>query len=123
MKHITSEGYNGSNYTVKTSDGYILDIFRVNTISKNNDASSDEDCSSEEINRPVVLLMHGFLSSSDDFTLPGLNRNRLAFYLADKGYDVFVGNSRGNIYGRRHTSLNPNKDSAFWQFWYVNKKM
>lgn len=37
--------------------------------------------------------------------------------LADEGYDVWMGNYRGNIYGRNHIKLSPN-ERKFWDFSY-----
>lgn len=38
-----------------------------------------------------------------------------AFVFADAGFDVWLGNNRGNLYGQNHTSLTP-KDKEFWDF-------
>jgi pimeloyl-ACP methyl ester carboxylesterase len=34
------------------------------------------------------------------------------------GYDVWLGNNRGNKYSRNHKVLDPNKNSEFWKFSY-----
>ena len=39
----------------------------------------------------------------------------MGFILADSGYDVFLGNSRGGTYSRRHTKWDP-RDDRFWEF-------
>lgn len=38
--------------------------------------------------------------------------------MAEEGFDVWMGNARGNYYSRRHVRLNPNAilSTAFWQF-------
>ncbi|XP_059055758.1 lipase 3-like [Achroia grisella] len=89
-------GYPVEQHEVTTSDGYILTFFRIP-----NDG-------------PVAFLMHGTLSSSDDFLTIGSNSG-LAYLLADAGYDVWLGNARGNVHSRRHVSLSPSC-KEFWAF-------
>ena len=38
--------------------------------------------------------------------------------MAEEGFDVWLGNARGNYYSRRHTTLNPDSrsDLKFWDF-------
>lgn len=40
----------------------------------------------------------------------------LAYVLADKGYDVWMGNTRGNKYSRSHKYLDPDNDNDFWDY-------
>ena len=39
-----------------------------------------------------------------------------AFIMAKAGYDVWLGNQRGNKYSRQHKYLNPDVDEAYWKF-------
>jgi len=84
---------------VTTEDGYILSLFRIKLPTTKQGA-------------PVVFLQHGFLASADSWVING--DNSPAFLLAKEGYDVWLGNNRGNKYSRRHSELDPNKDQAFW---------
>ena len=33
-----------------------------------------------------------------------------------KGYDIWLGNQRGTKYSTEHTTLNPKKDKAYWEY-------
>ncbi|XP_073959258.1 lipase 3-like [Choristoneura fumiferana] len=71
--------------------------------------------SNPNVNRPVVFLMHGLQSSSADWVVMGPGKG-LAYILAEEGFDVWLGNSRGNVYSRRHLWLDPDSDVDFWKF-------
>lgn len=61
-----------------------------------------------------MFLQHGILASSADWVLSGPDK-ALGFILADLGYDVWLGNARGNTYSRHHTQMS-NSDKKYWDF-------
>lgn len=61
---------------------------------------------------PPVILIHGIADSSDSFIMN--NKKSPAFVFAKMGYDVWLGNARGNKYSRRHGSLNSKTDWSYW---------
>ncbi|XP_055901808.1 lipase 3-like [Eupeodes corollae] len=103
---IADHGYPFEEHTVQTSDGYVLTMHRIPYSGR---VESDEDEP-----RPVAFLMHGILCSSSDWVLLGPD-NALAYLLSDAGYDVWLGNARGNTYSREHVKLNP-LFGSFWNF-------
>jgi len=54
---------------------------------------------------PVALMQHGLFSSADMWTANGVNSP--AFLLADEGFDVWLGNNRGNKWARKNTHIDP----------------
>lgn len=68
----------------------------------------------KNVKKPVVLIQHGLFSCSDGFLLNGPN-DAIAYNFADKGYDVWLGNARGNIYSRNNTKISVDHP-YFWSF-------
>jgi len=104
---IESRGYPLEVHHVVTEDGYILEMKRIPGSPKchHHDGQSG---------KKPVLLQHGMFSS-DHVYLLNSNENALAFVLADRCFDVWLANSRGNTYSRRHITLSPD-EKPFWDF-------
>lgn len=62
----------------------------------------------------VVLFQHGLTDDSSGVCLNEPS-NSLAFWLADQGYDVWLGNNRGNGISMTNTRFTANQD-GFWDF-------
>ncbi|XP_045487668.1 lipase 1 [Pieris rapae] len=104
---IKKYGYPFEHHHVITQDGYILGLHRI---------PHGRDQNNTPGKRPAVLVMHGILSSSADFVLMGPG-TALAYILAEAGFDVWLGNARGNYFSRQHLTLNPNDGKgSFWDF-------
>lgn len=101
---VVRHGYQAETHTVKTEDGYLLNMHRI--------PCGRQGCD-DNVRQPV-FLQHGILASSADWVLSGPEKG-LGFILADLGYDVWLSNLRGNTYSRHHTTYSTN-DKEFWDF-------
>lgn len=99
---IRNKGYPAEEHDVLTKDGYILSIQRIRSRSETNQP------------KPVVFLQHGLLDASSTWVV-NFPTQSLGFILADYGFDVWLGNMRGNTYGRHHIKYNTNQNE-FWDF-------
>ena len=63
--------------------------------------------------KPVVYLQHCLCGSADDYVINGED-NSLGIRLANLGYDVWLGNNRGNKYSLGASKKMSNK--RFWDF-------
>ncbi|XP_055376048.1 lipase 1-like [Condylostylus longicornis] len=94
---IEKYGYPVERHNITTEDGFILQVHRIP--------------------RPgaiPVFLQHGLLASSAEWIVMGPEKG-LGYYLYQLGYDVWMGNMRGNRYSRNHIKFNAN-DKEFWDF-------
>ena len=88
-----------------TKDGFILGMQRI-------PRGRNEETNSKD--KPVVFLQHGFLADSTNWVLDSATKS-LGYILADSGFDVWLGNVRGNDYSRRHVKYLPSQ-SIFWNW-------
>jgi lysosomal acid lipase/cholesteryl ester hydrolase len=122
LQYLKHRGLPFQTHYVTTKDGYILSLHRIpfskaellknkSTLKNKRSQLNIESPST----RPVVLLWHGFLMCSEVWvSTPEFNEN-LAFTLAEAGYDVWLGNTRGNKYSCKHRKFKPSEEN-FWDF-------
>ncbi|NXP41742.1 LIPM Lipase, partial [Leiothrix lutea] len=102
---ILFHGYSSEEYEVMTEDGYFLSLNRIPH------GKGDAGLSGSRI---PVLIVHGFCLEGGDW-VDNFPDSSLAFILADAGYDVWIGNNRGNSWSRRHHNLSTGSEE-FWDF-------
>jgi len=105
--------YPAEEYTVTTTDGYLLSVQRIPGPRFSADASAVKEDEDEDP-KPVLFLMHGLLGSATNW-ISNLPNESFAYVAADAGFDVWLGNARGTTYSKRHTQFSP-KDRNFWKF-------
>ncbi|KZV94259.1 alpha/beta-hydrolase [Exidia glandulosa HHB12029] len=89
---------------ITTQDGFILKMHRVVNPRMQRDAKGRGGF--------PVLIMHGLFQSSGSFITS--EERSMAFWLAEQGYQVFLGNNRA-VFDARHKSL-PISDPRFWDW-------
>jgi len=103
---ITSKGYPCEDHYALTPDGYWLSIQHIPYGISGNQSTGAP--------KPVVFLQHGLLDASHTWVI-NMPYESFGFILADAGFDVWMGNNRGNTYSRSNIYYSPSQNE-FWDF-------
>ncbi|KAG0444947.1 hypothetical protein HPB47_013192 [Ixodes persulcatus] len=102
---INKQGYPFERHDVVTRDGYIIEMHRI--------PQGRTPCP-EPCQREPIFVMTALLTASSSWVLDFPTQS-LGYVLADNKYDVWLGNLRGNTYGKRHKRYSP-RSRRFWNF-------
>ncbi|CAL5371648.1 unnamed protein product [Camellia sinensis] len=103
---VTVYGYRCQEFHVRTDDGYILSVQRIPQGRLGSGGGGGGKT------KQPVLLQHGVLVDGMTWVLNSPDES-LAFILADSGFDVWISNTRGTKFSRRHLTL----DATNPEFW------
>jgi len=103
-------GYTPEEHVVLTKDGYLLGLHRLPSKKGQQKASPGTSTGN-----PVVYLHHGLLMNSEVWVCLTSAERSLPFVLVEAGFDVWLGNNRGNKYSKKSIHYGPNS-SKFWDY-------
>ena len=89
-EYIQSQGYKLEVHDVTTNDGYILSLWHLVP---------------KKTTTKVAYFQHGLADTAWCFFQ--LGSKSLPFLLMEEGFDVWLGNSRGNVFSLKHKSKKP----------------
>ncbi|RMX99661.1 hypothetical protein D0866_16023, partial [Hortaea werneckii] len=111
------QGYVAEEHIVQTKDGYLLGLHRVVGRQGSAEGQQGQRVNSGEgsIRKKVVYLHHGLLMNSEVWVCLTDRERCLPFVLVEQGYDVWLGNNRGNKYSKKSVHSKPT-EARFWDF-------
>ena len=105
--------YPSAVHTVTTSDGYHLTAFQIlPNKSAKQPVYRQLAGTPDGIKNKVVLILHGLCDSPDSFVI---DKRSIGVYFLERGYQVWLGSSRGTKYSCTHESLE-NTSPQFWNY-------
>ncbi|GAW21308.1 hypothetical protein ANO14919_108270 [Xylariales sp. No.14919] len=106
-------GYTAEEHVVQTKDGYLLGLHRLAWKKGEEDTKVNDGPAS--VKKRVVYLHHGLLMNSEVWICLTDAQRCLPFVLVERGFDVWLGNNRGNKYSKKSIKHSPNS-TKFWNF-------
>jgi len=107
-------GYYCEEHIVQTGDGYLLGLHRLGWRS-GEEGTRVNSGRGDGLKKKVVYLHHGLMMNSDVWVCLTERERALPFELVERGYDVWLGNNRGNKYSKKSVHTAPTS-SSFWNF-------
>lgn len=106
-------GYEVEEHIVQTGDGFLLGLHRLPY--RRGEEGLRINQGEGSVKKKVVYLHHGLLMSSEVWVCLTEEERCLPFQLVERGYDVWLGNNRGNKYSKKSTRYSP-LSHDFWDF-------
>ena len=106
-------GYVAEEHVLQTKDGYLLGLHRLAWRRGEEDTKVNDGPGS--IRKRVVYLHHGLLMNSEVWVCLTDAQRTLPFVLVERGFDVWLGNNRGNKYSKKSIHHSPTS-AKFWDY-------
>ncbi|KAF1915761.1 Alpha/Beta hydrolase protein [Ampelomyces quisqualis] len=108
-------GYYCEEHIVQTGDGYLLGLHRLAWPPGDEATRVNGGPGGGGVSKKVVYLHHGLMMNSEVWVCLTERERCLPFELVERGYDVWLGNNRGNKYSKKSVHTAPTA-SRFWNF-------
>ncbi|KKY33914.1 putative sterol esterase tgl1 [Diaporthe ampelina] len=106
-------GYTAEEHVVQTDDGYLLGLHRLAW--KRGEEDIKINSGPNSVQKRVIYLHHGLLMNSEVWVCLTDAQKVLPFILVERGFDVWLGNNRGNKYSKKSVRSAPTS-LEFWNF-------
>lgn len=106
-------GYYAEEHIVQTGDGYLLGVHRLGW--RRGEEDQRVNAGPGSVEKKVVYLHHGLMMNSEVWVCLTEQERCLPFVLVEQGFDVWLGNNRGNKYSKKSLHHSP-ADIPFWNF-------
>ena len=112
---MSKYGYVWESHKAQTEDGWILTLFRVyGKLHEDGETVSIPHFEPEHADKDPILAMHGAGGNAVAWIGADPGEPNLLLRLVDRGYDVWVGGSRGSLYSNENIKDGTWSDEERW---------